>query len=67
MTGKEWIAAFAASLGSEPPDDPTTETLLELASVAAHASERIAAPLACFLVGKSGVDPAEALSRARSL
>ncbi len=67
MTGKEWIAAFAASLGSEPPDDATIETLLELASVAAHASERIAAPLGCFLVGQSGVDPVDALSRARYL
>ena len=35
----EWIAAFAAALGVEPPDDDTVTTLLDLAGVAAHASE----------------------------
>jgi hypothetical protein len=53
----EWIAAFAARLGVEPPDAATVETLLELAGVAAHASERIAAPIACYLVGRAGMDP----------
>jgi Domain of unknown function (DUF6457) len=67
MTGKEWIAAFAARLECDPPDDETIETLLELAGVAAHGSERIAAPLACFLVGRSGKNPAEALSAAHQV
>lgn len=60
MTGKEWIADFAARLGVEPPDDDTVEALLDLAGVAAHASERIAAPLACWLVGRAGVTVDEA-------
>lgn len=67
MTGKEWITTFAGALGCPPPDDATIETLLELAGVAAHASERIAAPIAAFLVGRSGIDPVEALARARSV
>ena len=59
-TGQEWIAAFAAELGVEPPDDATVEALLDLAGVAAHSSERIAAPLACWLIGRAGVSVADA-------
>ena len=51
MTRDEWITAFAAELGVEPPDAETVETLLDLAGTAAHASERTAAPIACYLVG----------------
>lgn len=60
MDGREWITAFAARLGVDPPDEDTVEALLDLAGVAAHASERLAAPLACYLVGRSGIDVAEA-------
>ncbi len=66
-TGREWIAAFAAELGVEPLDDATVDTLLELAGVAAHASERLAAPLTCYLVGRAGTDPTTALATARRL
>ena len=66
-TGREWLASFAADLGLEPLDDATVDTLLDLAGVAAHGSERIAAPVACYLVGRAGVDPALALERARAL
>lgn len=64
-TGREWIAAFATSIGVEPPDEATIETLLDLAGVAAHASERIAAPIACWLVGQAGLTPAAAIEAAR--
>ena len=60
MTRDEWIAAFAAELGVDPPDADTVETLLDLAGTAAHASERTAAPIACYLVGLAGAGPAEA-------
>ncbi len=63
----DWVAAFAARLGLDAPTDGEVETLLELASVAAHASERIAAPLACWLVGRSGLTPAAALEAARQV
>jgi Domain of unknown function (DUF6457) len=66
-TGREWIVAFAAELGTEPLDDATVDTLLELAGVAAHASERLAAPLTCYLVGRAGADPAAALATAHRL
>ena len=62
-----WIAAFAERLGVEPPDEATVETLLELAGVAAHASARTAAPIACWLVGRAGLDAAEALATAKSV
>ena len=60
--GREYVARVAAQLGVEPLDDATIDTLLELAGVAAHSSERIAAPLVCYLVGKSGADPADVLA-----
>jgi Domain of unknown function (DUF6457) len=66
-SGHHWIIAFAADLGVEPPDAGTIETLLDLAGVAAHASERIAAPIACYLIGRAGIDPADGLARAREL
>jgi hypothetical protein len=60
MTGREWIDAYAAQLGIEPPDDATVAALLDVAGVAAHASERTAAPITCWLIGQAGVDVAEA-------
>ena len=51
QTGHEWIEAFAVQLGADAPDAETLDKLLELAGVAAHSSERWAAPLACYLVG----------------
>jgi hypothetical protein len=61
--GREYARRLASDLGVEAPDDATIDTLLALAGVAAHSSERIAAPLACYLVGRAGADPAEVLAR----
>lgn len=60
-TGRQWITTFAAALGVEPPDETTIERLLELAGVAAHASERLAAPIACYMVGRAGTDASAAI------
>jgi hypothetical protein len=57
MTAAEWITSFAQQLGVDPPDETTMETLLAVASNAAHGSERLAAPIACYLIGLSGGDP----------
>jgi hypothetical protein len=67
MTRDEWIIAFAAKLGAEAPSDEQVETLLALAGVAAHASERTAAPLSCWIAALSGRSPDEALAIARQL
>jgi hypothetical protein len=67
MTGREWVAAFAASIGVEAPDEATIEALLDLAGVAAHASERIAAPIACYLVGRAGLEVGAAKAAAEAV
>jgi hypothetical protein len=59
MDANEWIAKFARELGTEGPSDEETGAILELAATAAHASERIAAPLACYLAGRDGRPLAE--------
>ena len=64
-TAAEWLAGFEAVIGADAPGPEVTEALLNLAGVAAHDSERIAAPIACWMAGVAGVDPAEALERAR--
>ncbi|MCS6926345.1 MAG: DUF6457 domain-containing protein [Candidatus Binatia bacterium] len=61
MTAKEWIAGFATLLGVPPPTEEETTDLLRLAAEAAHASERTAAPVACWLVARAGLAPAAAL------
>jgi hypothetical protein len=66
-SGAEWVARFAAELGLEPPDARTVDTLLDLAGAAAHASERTAAPIACYLVGRAGLDADTALTIAAAL
>lgn len=67
MTDKEWIALFAAQLGVEPPSAAETEELLALAAVAAHASERTAAPVACWLVARAGTAPSDAVAIASAV
>jgi hypothetical protein len=67
MTASEWIGAFSEQLGVDPPDDATTAQILRLASVAAHASERTAAPVACYLAGISGKTLAESEQAAASI
>jgi hypothetical protein len=64
VNAEQWIAGFAEKLGMPPPDEAAFDTLLDLAAVAARSSERIAAPIACYLVGCSGISPADALEAA---
>lgn len=59
MTAREWIDAFAAELGADSPSDNEIEAILGLAAVAAHSSERIAAPVACWIGGHTGASIAE--------
>jgi Domain of unknown function (DUF6457) len=59
MKADEWLAAFARELGAEAPGEETVGELLELAATAAHDSERIAAPIACFMAGRDGRPPGE--------
>ena len=67
MTDREWIAAFAAGLGVPAPDDGDVERILALAGVAAHASARTAAPVACWLAAAAGRPLDESLALARAV
>ena len=54
MTAEEWVRTFAERIGADPPTEELMDEILRLASVAAHASERRAAPIACYLAGVTG-------------
>lgn len=54
MNAREWIDAFAAELGTDPPSAEEVKQILDVAAVAAHSSERIAAPVACWIGGSVG-------------
>ncbi|MEX2547624.1 MAG: DUF6457 domain-containing protein [Chloroflexota bacterium] len=54
MTAAEWIAHFADELPTGSAGVPSAEEqrlILELSRIAAHSSERIAAPIASYMVG----------------
>ncbi|MAR53520.1 MAG: hypothetical protein CL426_02055 [Acidimicrobiaceae bacterium] len=60
-SAQEWLSGLAAEIGLDAPSPEEIESLLNLAGIAAHSSERIAAPIACWMVGVAGIDPEEAL------
>lgn len=64
---RTWIDRYAAALGVGPLSQAEVDALLDLAGTAAHSSERMAAPLSCWLAGSAGLTPAEALATARDL
>jgi hypothetical protein len=59
MTRDEWIAAFSREVGVERPTPEQVRELLALAGTAAHASERTAAPIACWIAGRSELSLAD--------
>lgn len=64
---RTWLDRYAALLGVDAPSEDQIDTLLALAGVAAHASERTAAPLSCWMAAAAGVAPDEALAAAKQL
>jgi hypothetical protein len=67
MNAKDWIAGYAQRLGVEPPTAEEFTAILDLAAEAAHASERVAAPVACWLAAGAGRPLEEALKTAREV
>ena len=67
MNAREWIDAFAAEIGADSPADDEIERVLELAAVAAHSSERIAAPVACWIGGHVGASLEELQAAAKRI
>jgi hypothetical protein len=53
------LERFARELGVDAPDREEIDRILELAAEAAHSSERIAAPVACWLGARSGKEISE--------
>lgn len=66
MTGQEWIERFAATLGVPAPSAEEIDQILRLAGAAAHASERTAAPVACWIAAAAGLSPDVALAQAEA-
>jgi hypothetical protein len=56
----EWISAYAEQLRVDVPSQDEIDQILELAATAAHASERTAAPVACWLAARAGLGADEA-------
>jgi hypothetical protein len=67
MNAREWVDAYAARLGVDPPSSDDFSTILDLAGEAAHASERVAAPVACWLSARAGLSLEDSLALAREI
>jgi Domain of unknown function (DUF6457) len=67
MTRDEWITRFADLAQVPAPTAQEADALLALAGIAAHASERTAAPLACWIAGRSPLSPAQLSGLARAV
>jgi hypothetical protein len=59
VTAEEWVTTFAERVGARAPTQDEIDDILRLAAVAAHSSERIAAPIACWVAGTTGRPLAE--------
>ena len=67
MNAREWLDAYAEKLGTPAPTKDELKAVLDLAAEAAHSSERIAAPVACWLAARAGVDLGRALQLAQEI
>jgi hypothetical protein len=67
MNATQWLAAYADKLGTEAPTKEELIAVLDLAGEAAHSSERIAAPVACWLAAKAGVEIEQAMILAKEV
>lgn len=67
LTRRQWIDEFAAAAGVASPTEPEVEQLLALAGVAAHSSERTAAPVTCWIAARASLPLADAVAMAERL
>jgi Domain of unknown function (DUF6457) len=61
MNANTWLAAYAEKIGVPAPTKDELKAVLDLAGIAAHSSQRIAAPVATWMAGRAGLDLAEAM------
>jgi hypothetical protein len=67
VNANEWIESYAQRLGVAPPSNDEFKAILDLAAEAAHASERVAAPVACWVGARAGMSLEEAIDAARAV
>lgn len=67
MNANDWLSAYAEKLGTSPPSTEEFKAILDLAAEAAHSSERVAAPAACWVAAHAGADLTTALTAAREI
>ena len=67
MNATEWIELYANRLGTDPPTPDEFRAVLDLAAEAAHASERVAEPVACWLSARAGIPLERAIELAREI
>ncbi len=67
MNAPDWLAAYADKLGVPAPTKDELTAVLDLAGEAAHSSERIAAPVACWLAARAGVSLEQAIALAQEV
>jgi hypothetical protein len=67
MHAAEWIERYAEQIGTDPPTPDEFRAVLELAAEAAHASERTAAPVACWISARAGVPLDRAIELAKEI
>jgi len=63
----QWLQEFAREAGARAPDAGEIDQLLALAGTAAHASERTAAPITCWIAGRSPLTLQQLLDAAARL
>jgi 1,6-anhydro-N-acetylmuramate kinase len=67
MNAPDWLAAYAEKLGTPAPTKDELNAVLDLAGVAAHSSQRIAAPVAAWMAGRAGIGLDEAMRLAEQV
>jgi hypothetical protein len=67
MNAPDWLAIYAEKLGVPAPTKAELTAVLDLAGEAAHSSERIAAPVACWLAARAGADLETAMRLAQEV
>ena len=55
MSAEQWLRHLAVAIGVPEPTAEERDALLALAGVAAHSSERIAAPLSTWMAGRAAL------------
>jgi hypothetical protein len=67
LNAREWLDAYARRLGTAPPTAAEMSAVLKLAAEAAHSSDRVAAPVACWLSARAGLGLEESIALAREV